>query len=228
MNIVRSFGRIAERPAQVGVAALLGGALTVASLAVGITILARVGGSSTFDLGQADLRSSVGLLAGAELLKLASAAVAVIITRGVQRHILASAPAEGRAASWFGLAGAGLLALAGTLGLAGLMFFNSTATGLPDQATIAQTVSVLGFAALAASGLWAGICGISGLRNGSLPRGLAATGVVLGVTSLVAVLLPTFALFVVLVNLVWSIGLGVVLLRASTPAGREQARHSLL
>ena len=75
--------------------------------------------------------------------------------------------------------------------------------------------SALGFAAVFAYGWWLGLVNWNALRTGALPKPLGLVGLVLGVACILFFAIQLLAPITLILGLVWSLWLGVVLLRSA-------------
>ena len=201
-------GRAARTAAACGLLA----ALSAASLAVGMVLMAGSGARSGAGLAAVErlqaLQALQGWLVAAELLKLASVAAFALVLAGGQRR----APFV----QAMGYAAVVALVLSGGLGLVAAVGLG----GATNLAPLGLAAGLAGMAFVVLTGAWAGL---SALRGGALPRlppWLRATGMTMGGAGLAAVLLPPAAMLFGLFSLPWWGGLAVAfgrLARAGVP-----------
>ena len=201
-------------------AAFAAALLSIAALAVGMSIVAASGGpggATSFDPSQAQSPRVLPLLLLAEIVKVAIAAVSLVLVVATRQR-LAAAPRLAAVATGAGIAGAALILASGTVGYHGAMQpVGATPMLGGDGGTFALAVGAvatgLGLASLFASGGWALLTGVAGLRTGSIGRLPAYAGIVHGVAALVTFAFPPLALLVFAVGLVWLVSLGMALRR---------------
>lgn len=177
-------------------------ALYVALFGIGISAL-----SDPQQLAELAIHNPTSLLLQ-DALKFLSAATACVLIFVLDARLRDRAPTWTRAAKLFGFVAVGLLLANAALSL----FAVSQAANLSSSvsATLNGVIGILGMAAIMANGVWYLVVNWTARASRRLPRGLCYLGLLLGAASLV----PFFALFVLILGIVWALGLGVALERA--------------
>jgi hypothetical protein len=159
-----------------------------------------------------------------------SAITLVIMVLALYERLKDGSPALASIATAFGLIWAGLIIASGNLMLHNLGVVAALYGADPAQAATAWTalesveVGITSGNELVGS-LWVLLLSVAALRTGQLSRGLAILGVVLGVAGMLTIVPALFDTMVMVFGpgmIVWSIWLGIVLLR-SKPAAAHQA-----
>lgn len=183
-------------------AAVAAAGLSVVSLGLGVALMARTGaGGFVAAGGDARLASAGTLLAAAELAKMASAMAvggviaALLAKRAVNRRLM-------RFAAAVGYIGSAVLFASAVIGLVGLF----ARVGSPQS--IAWTVHVMGLAAMALTGAWAGL---AALADRGLPRWLKVAAWLFALASIATLAAPAAGLAAFLFGLAWFLGVAAAL-----------------
>ena len=191
-------------------------ALTILSalgLALGVLLIAQLGGTSGADLGRGaapvHFAKVVPLLIAAEIVKILTCVAQIILVRAVAG--LTTAP-SGMLARLGGYAGAMLIAASGLAGLWAIASKNAGLGGI---------ISGLGFVGLAATGLF--VLLLTTAHRGKFGRWRAMAGFAFAAVSIAALLLPPLAMISAVIGWVWWLSLASVLRR---PQGERFATAS--
>ena len=179
-------------------ASLLCSLLTILALALGVTIVARIGGASGLDVARTSpgaLRSIQPLLVAAEWLKIVTGAAVLVVVVGSHRLLGRSRPTL-----LAGLAGAVLLLGAGVCGLLALRELD-VADGGP---ALGNVTAMLGLAAAAVTGVWAALLVRAVPKT---QRWLRVVAFMLAGTGVVALLFPPIGLAFGVLSVIWWFGL---------------------
>ena len=164
-----------------------------------------------------------------------SAATVVVMALALFNRMKAGSPALMQVATVFGVIWAGLIIGSGNLMLYDFGVIANLYRIDPAQASTAwlaleavETGMVSGNELV--GGLWVLLLSLAGLRTGALPRSLNYLGVALGVTGILT-LIPAFveateSMAFGLGIIVWSVWLGVVMLRGTFRRGRTKIRRN--
>jgi len=157
-----------------------------------------------------------------ELFKIFSAAAALFVVLAIRQRLKRDSSRGIEFATFAGVVSVVLLLSAGMLGTVAIALANRSDGAGQDVSfrtylTFTMTINALGLAAVFANGIWYVLVSSLAIRTGLLPRKLEYVGVPLGAASLIAALLPAVALLVLVLGLVWSVWLGVFLLRTPSP-----------
>ncbi len=125
-----------------------------------------------------------------------------------------------RVATCAALIGAALLLAGSMLGYIGVPeLARLYAQGQPEAGAAYLTITIitgaLQMGAIFAFGSWVLLVCMAAATGGGLPRRLAYLGILLGATAMLNFLAETMSVLTVLLSIVWSIWLGVALIRAS-------------
>ncbi len=156
-----------------------------------------------------------------EFLKIFSAISALFVVLGIYQRLKENSSRSLQFATLAGIASVLLLLTAGSLGLITITLANrahgtTQSFGIAPYVKYSMIINNLGLAAVLANGIWYIWVSFTGISTGSLPRRLRYVGGPLGAASLSAFVFPPFALLVLLLGLIWSVWLGVFLLRAAS------------
>lgn len=191
-----------------GYAALAQTLISILNLIFGVVVLPMLGFREMADLANPAralaLKTPLLVL---EVLKLAGAIALVFLILSVGRRLRNVAPTIILVATVAGLIGAGLLALAGVMGLLTL-----TASTAPAAWT-SGVINFIGLCAVVLCGLWALLASAVALRADVWSKGLIRLGIALGLVSLPVIFLPPLALLTLVIGLVWYLWLGRALLK---------------
>jgi hypothetical protein len=158
-----------------------------------------------------------------------SAITLVIMVLALYERLKDGAPALSLTAAAFGLIWAGLIIASGNLMLHNIGVVAGLYSADPAQAVTAWTalesveVGITSGNELVGS-LWVLLLSVAALRTGQLSRGLAILGVVLAVAGLLTIVPALYDSLVMVFGpgmVVWSIWLGIVLLRQKPAAARQ-------
>lgn len=204
-----------------GIASLVNAFICVANVLVILGAL-RTEMVSDPRLMAEQVRANPFPIAVLELLKILSAACGLFIVFAIHRRLKENSYQITRVATLAGITSVGLLLTAGALGLIAIALADraqaaSQSIGMAAYLRYSGIINRLGLGAVFASGIWYILVSFFGISTGWLPRKLGYIGVPLGVASLIAFALPPFALLVLVLGLIWSIWLGIFLLRAAPP-----------
>lgn len=184
------------------IGAFAGAACLIGSVVVGVMLMQATGG----DAASTALAGQPQLLTVAELLKFGSAIAGFIVVGALTGRLTAKGIKPASIMALIGYLGSLLLAASGGIGLAALY------TDILEPATGATLANQAGLASAAATGLWAGLCGLFGWKS-ALPKWLCVVGVLLAVVSLAMVAVPPVGLLTALTGLIWLVGLGLLFLK---------------
>jgi hypothetical protein len=140
-----------------------------------------------------------------DILKFASVAASCVLVWALSRHIDNERSPLVRPGSLCGFISILFLLANACLSL----YATTNAARLEDGQQINLAISLLGLAAIFVNGFWYLFENLMARKNKSLPGPLIGLGLVIGVISLV----PFLGIFVLVLSLVWSVWLGIVLLR---------------
>jgi hypothetical protein len=213
-----------------GIASLLNALISIANVLVVLGILGTEMVSDPRLVAQY-ARNNPFPIVVLELLKIFSAVSALFVVFGIYRRLKESSSRSLPFATLAGIASVLLLLTAGSLGLIAIALANRTegiaqSFGIPSYLKYSMLINKLGLAAVLANGIWYILISFIGTSTGLLPRRLAYVGAPLGTASLIAFILPLIALLVLILGLIWSIWLGLFLLRAASP--RTIAQRNML
>lgn len=142
-----------------------------------------------------------------DILKIASAVVAVYLVLVLSHRLKDGNPKLVLAGTFFGFLAILLLLANGGLSFYSTLQAASLDTDAGNQRNV--IIALLGMASIMANGVWYLLENWVARKSGRLPAGLSTLGLVIGAISLV----PPFAIFVLLLSIVWSAWLGMVLLK---------------
>jgi hypothetical protein len=150
-----------------------------------------------------------------DLLKFISAVISVAMIAALFQRLRAGAPPQMRVATMFGLLAVLCLVLNAVLSLfaiwqAGNAALMSSAVG----ARLPGVIGLLGWAVILLSGVWYLLVNWAALRQKQFPRRLSYLGLSMGALSLI----PVLGILVLLGSIVWSVGVGRVLLKGDSAA----------
>ena len=142
-----------------------------------------------------------------DVIKFGSSIALLILVLDLGKRLKDTNPTAVRTGTAFGLLSITLLIANGSLSL----YATSQAAGLEANAGVQLNlvIGVLGMASVVAGGLWYLLVNWVARKSGSLPSNLSILGSVAGAIALV----PPIAILFLLLSIVWSIWLGVVLLK---------------
>jgi hypothetical protein len=214
-----------------GIAALGHAAGYLAALALGVTLMFPIlnAGPEQYLKFLADNQALVYLW---NLISYwGSAITLVVMVLALYERLKGRAPALMQTATAFGLIWAGLIIASGNLMLHNGGVVAELYRQNPAQAVTAWTAlqSVeLGITSgneLVGS-LWVLLLSVAALRTGGLPRALSTLGLVLGVAGILTII-PALAETLIMIfgsgMIVWSVWVGIILLRGSRVAAAQQA-----
>jgi hypothetical protein len=166
-----------------------------------------------------------------ELLKIFSAVSALFVVFGIYQRLKENSSRSLQFATLAGIVSVLLLLTAGSLGLLTIALANRTegitqSFGIPAYLKYSMIINNLGLAAVLANGIWYILVSFTGISTELLPRRLGYVGAPLGTVSLIAFVLPSIALLVLILGLIWSTWLGLFLLREPSP--RKIAQTNIL
>jgi hypothetical protein len=145
-----------------------------------------------------------------DLLKFVAAALALVLIAALHVRLATAAPKLVWVATAFGLASVACLLANATLSLAAISQAADWAQAQPNRgARLNAMIGVMGLAAIVANGPWYLLVNWSALKSQTLPKALCYLGLAVGALSFV----PVLGIIVLLLGMVWSAGLGVVLLK---------------
>ena len=145
-----------------------------------------------------------------DLLKFVAAALALVLIAALYLRLVNVAPKLVRVATAFGLVSVACLLGNATLSLAAISQAAGWAQAQPNPgARLSALIGVMGLAAIVSNGPWYLLVNWTALRSRTLPKALCYLGLAMGALSFV----PVLGIGVLLLNIVWSAGLGVVLLK---------------
>lgn len=145
-----------------------------------------------------------------DVLKFLAAALALVLIATLHLRLATAAPKLVWVATAFGLASVACLVANATLSLAGISQAADWAQAQSDPgARLNAMIGVMGSAAIVTNGPWYLLVNWSALKSQMLPKALCYLGLVMGALSLA----PVLGIIVLLLSMVWSAGLGVVLLK---------------
>ena len=148
-----------------------------------------------------------------DLLKLASAATAIVLIVVLFNRLRGGSPITMGVASLFGLLSVLCLLANASLSLFAVSQATNFAQGRPELgAQLNGIIGLLGMAVIVVNGLWHLLVGWTALKTERLPRRLSYLGLVMGGLSL----LPPLGVIVLLLGVGWSVWLGRLLLRNSS------------
>jgi hypothetical protein len=147
-----------------------------------------------------------------DLLKFLAAALALVLIAALHLRLATVAPKLVRVATAFGLVSVACLLANATLSLAAISQAAQWAQAQPNPgARLTAMIGAMGLAAIVTNGPWYLLVNWSALKSQTLPKALCYVGLAMGALSFV----PVLGIIVLLLSMVWSAGLGLVLLRPS-------------
>jgi hypothetical protein len=157
-----------------------------------------------------------------ELFKILSALAGLVVVLAVRQRFQPVVSQQIKFATISGVLSNVLLLIAGVVGAIAITFAGrGGGAGQPSDGslyiTFTAVINGLGLAALFVNGLWYLLVSLAGRKTGLLPGGLSYLGFPLAMASFVVFFLPPVGLLVLLLGLIWSIWLGLVLIREPAP-----------
>ena len=203
-----------------GIAALLYALAAIADLVIVFAVLGpalAIAPRAAISGAAAIVASNPAPLVTLELLKLASAACALAIVLAVRERMMAVQAPNVHWAMLAGFAGSVVQSLGGLVGLFAIAQAGRTGgagDALAAYETISGEVTYIGLFAMLATGIWGLLTASAAIKRGGLPLRLAYFTFLFGAGNVLAFFLPPLSLLVLVVGLVWSLWLGLYLLRA--------------
>jgi hypothetical protein len=201
-----------------GKALLLNTLLSIANLALVLGVLGPDVLADRARLVDIAINHPAPLLA-LDVLKLVSAAAALVAVLALFRRLQAAAPDLSCIAAACGVISVALLLANAVISYT---IVSQSAVLYQNQAvpaaylTANAIINALGFAALFANGGWYLLVSWAALKGSGLPRPLNVVGLVLGLVSLLVFVIQPLALLVLALSLIWSAWLGTLLVREPT------------
>lgn len=151
------------------------------------------------------VRNNPGLLILQDVLKLLSAVTSTILVLALSQRIVPERLPFIRSGPLFGFVAILLLVVNACLSLYATLFISR----LEGAQVMNTAITLLGMLSVFLNGMWYIVENWVARREKRLPGPLAVLGLVIGFISL----LPPLAIIVLVISLVWTVGLGIVLLR---------------
>lgn len=151
------------------------------------------------------VRNNPGLLILQDILKLLSVGTSTILVLALSQRIVPERLPFVRSGPLFGFASILFLLVNACLSLYATLFLARLEAGV----VMNTAITLLGMLSIFLNGMWYIVENWVARREKRLPGPLAVLGLVIGFISLV----PPLAIFVLMLSLIWTVGLGIVLLR---------------
>lgn len=151
------------------------------------------------------VRNNPGLLILQDILKLLSAGTSAILVLALSQRIVPGRSPFIRSGPLFGFAAILLLLVNACLSLYATLFLARLEAG----AVMNTAITLLGMLSIFLNGMWYIVENWVARREKRLPGPLAGLGLAIGFISLV----PPLAIFVLILSLIWTVGLGIVWVR---------------
>lgn len=190
-----------------GLAAFINAFLAIAALVVAFGLIGPAALTDNAKLVELAISNPAPLIIQ-DLLKFASAAVAIVLVVALFNRLHSQSPTVTRLATLFGFLSVLCLLANASLSLYAVSQaanFAQAQTGMGNQ--LNGLINLLGMAVIAITGLWYLLVSWSALKTDQLPRRLSQFGLVIGGLSL----LPPLGVIVLLLSIAWSLWLGRVL-----------------
>jgi hypothetical protein len=193
-----------------GVAALINAALSVATLVVALGLIGLPALTDRQILVELALRNPTPLILQ-DGLKFVSAALAIVLIAALSHRLKGNAPKVMAVATLFG--SLSVICLVANAGLSVFSVSQAANEALRSSDTgnlLNGIISLLGFAVIFLNGGWYLLVSWTALKQNRLPKPLNYLGLGMGAISL----LPPLGILVLFLSVIWSFGLGLVLLKS--------------
>ncbi len=198
-----------------GIAAFINALLAIATLVVAFGLIGPAALTDNTKLVELAINNPAPLIIQ-DLLKFASAVVAIVLVVALFSRLRGESPTVMRVATSLGFLS--ILCLLANASLS-LYAITQAANFASEQAEMGKQlnglIGLLGMAVIVVNGLWYLLVSWSARKTNRLPRRLSHLGLVMGALSLV----PPLGIIVLLLSIVWSLWLGRVLLKDNVPEG---------